>query len=176
MPRPASSGRVPPLGALEELSHFYEQVDAIFAGFTCDGSTDCCRFGVTGREPYPTSIELALLERALSRRGGIPKRRTLPLAGERRCELLSDGGRCVVYESRPLGCRSFFCERGRGPNGEEHEDAPRALREKIREIARRIADLSARAFPEDPGPRPLSNAMSSWGQTASRRRYTARRA
>lgn len=132
-------------------------VDGKLDGWRCDASTDCCRFGVTGREPYPTAVELAEIERALRARGGIPKRRSLPMATERRCPLLSDAGRCLVYASRPLGCRTFFCERGRGPVGERpSSDMPRAA---IAEIAADMARLSARFAPLDPGPRPLSRVI-----------------
>jgi hypothetical protein len=52
--------------ALQELRALYTQVDRALEGWACDRSTDCCRFGVTGREPYPTLIEIAELERAAS--------------------------------------------------------------------------------------------------------------
>lgn len=130
------------------LRAIYKQVDALHDGWTCATSTDCCRFGVTGREPYPTAIELAEVEAAIRARGGIPKRRTLPVAAERRCDLLGDDGRCLIYASRPFGCRTFFCERGEGP---------RVSRAEVQQLARAIADLSDRFAPSDPGPRPLSN-------------------
>jgi Fe-S-cluster containining protein len=135
-----------------ELHAIYAEVDAAFAGWTCESSTDCCRFGVTGREPYPTAVELAAIDLALRSRGGIPKRRTLPVAGERRCPLLSDGGKCVVYASRPFGCRTFFCARADGPA------VPRAT---VTELSRAVAELSERFAPRDPGPRPLSRALRS---------------
>ena len=100
--------------SLHELRTLYARIDAALDGWACDASTDCCRFGVTGREPYPTAVELAELERAVKARGGLPKRakHLLPLAREeRRCALLGDDGRCLVYASRPFGCRTFFCER-----------------------------------------------------------------
>jgi Fe-S-cluster containining protein len=141
-------------GALVELRAIYARADAALGGWGCDASTDCCRFGVTGREPYPTAVELAELDRAVRARGGLPKRRSLPVAAERRCAYLGDDGRCVVYASRPFGCRTFFCERARGPVGERAaSDLPRSA---IAELARAIADLSARFAPADPGPRPLS--------------------
>jgi Fe-S-cluster containining protein len=145
--------------SLDELRRIYAEVDARLAGYTCDASTDCCRFGVTGREPYPTAIEIAELERAVGSRGGVPKqRRSLPQV-ERRCGLLGDDGRCVVYASRPFGCRTFFCERGRGPAGEA---APGLRDPEIVRLSRAVADLSARFEPSDPGPRPLSRVMAVW--------------
>src|SRR6188768_2750693 len=104
--------------SLGELRALYARIDAALDGWACEGSTDCCRFGVTGREPYPTAVEVAELERAVKARGGIKKRRTLPVAGERRCALLGDDNKCLVYASRPFGCRTFFCERGTSAVGE----------------------------------------------------------
>ena len=157
---------------MDELRRLYERVDEALVGWGCDASTECCRFGVTGREPYPTAVEVAELERAVRARGGLPKRRALPLASkdgsdERRCALLGEDNRCLVYASRPFGCRTFFCERARGPVGERAgSDLPR---ETIAEVARDIATLSARFAPAAPGPRPLSRVTPDWDARRSRR-------
>src|SRR5690348_13387505 len=102
---------------LTELGALYAEADALHATTTCPASTECCRFGVTGREPYVTSIEVLAIERAVAAAGGplSPKRRALPLAGnsgerERTCPLLTESGRCSIYQSRPFGCRTYFCE------------------------------------------------------------------
>jgi Fe-S-cluster containining protein len=115
----------------EELLALYRQVDAAYAGASCDASTECCRFGITGREPMVTSVEIEVIERAIAGRGGPLKRRALPIARpsreschgvarddrpgreERVCPLLDASGRCSVYVARPLGCRTFFCDRAR---------------------------------------------------------------
>jgi Fe-S-cluster containining protein len=173
----AGAGRTGAGAGLEELRAVYAEVDALLVGWTCDASTDCCRFGVTGREPYPTAVELAELERAVRARGGLPKRRSLPTVGggaagkksggdERRCALLSDGGKCLVYASRPFGCRTFFCERARGPAGEPARATPKG---EIARLGRAIADLSARFEPGDPGPRPLSKATAAWDERGGTR-------
>jgi hypothetical protein len=47
----------------EELLALYRQVDAAYAGASCDASTECCRFGITGREPMVTSVEIEVIER-----------------------------------------------------------------------------------------------------------------
>jgi len=145
--------------ARADLLSIYAEVDRLLADITCDASTDCCRFAITGREPYPTAVEMAEVHhaRALAAPArtddAAPRRRGLPLApdGERRCPLLSPAGRCRIYASRPLGCRTFFCARAARPGKE-----PRA---EILRLSRAIADLSARAFPEDPLPRPLTRAL-----------------
>ncbi|HVH46249.1 MAG TPA: hypothetical protein VM925_28105 [Labilithrix sp.] len=181
--RPSSSPRssrsphsAPENELLQQLRGLYAKVDDALRGWACDASTDCCRFGVTGREPYPTAIEVAELDRAVRARGGLPKRRSLPLTSsrssdreardERRCALLGDDGRCLVYASRPFGCRTFFCERARGPVGERSDSG--LPRETIAEVARDIAALSARFAPVDPGPRPLSRVSRDWESKRSR--------
>jgi uncharacterized protein len=119
---------------------------------------NCCHFMNIGREPYVTDLEMTVVARAVAGRGGFPKRR-LPLAEARRtCPLLSPGGRCSIYEARPLGCRTFFCEQAATP-----------VRKALIEIARRIADVSLREFPRGEGPRPLSRALAALAASPSRR-------
>jgi uncharacterized protein len=121
---------------LDELRSLYERVDALYAGWSCDDSTECCRFGITGRQPYVTAIELSLIRHALARGGAAltPRRRALPITqdaeSERMCPLLDRSGRCSVYAERPLGCRTFYCGRAQRGPGPSHED----LRELVREL------------------------------------------
>jgi Fe-S-cluster containining protein len=151
---------------LAQLEALFADADALMAGWSCDASTLCCRFGVTGREPYVTSIELALLERGIAARGGrLPlRRRALPLADEkveqwggrrakveRTCPLLDARGRCAVYASRPLGCRTFFCDRA--------VSTGRMPREEIRQLVARIEDLAARHRPDGDRARPLGRYL-----------------
>lgn len=152
MVRRPSPKKVPTEAELfEALRQVFDETDAFMAAWSCDASTDCCRFGVTGREPYVTAIELAFLRKGIAHRGGLPKRRALPVHGERRCPVLTDQGRCAAYGERPLGCRTFFCDRAVGPR--------RAPRDEARAMVQRIADLSEQFAPRDQGPRPLSKAL-----------------
>jgi Fe-S-cluster containining protein len=151
--------------ARAELRRLYAEVDVLVSGCECACSRAarpedalCCQFGLTGREPYPTPIELCEVDFALRAGGGGRAmlrqgdgRRALPLAVEHRtCPLLSREGRCTIYESRPFGCRTYFCA--------GHEP-PRRAREAIQAIGRRVSDLAARAFPRDPRPRPFTRAL-----------------
>ena len=139
----------------------YAEVDALLADFRCDASTECCQFGVTGREPYPTAVELAEVRHAIAAAGIVLARssstgggrgRALPVVDEtRRCPLLSAAGRCRIYASRPFGCRTFFCDRATGPG--------KMPRGEIQRLSRAIADLSARHAPRDPHARPLTGAL-----------------
>jgi Fe-S-cluster containining protein len=139
----------------DELRAIYAAVDALLAPYSCASTTECCDFGLTGREPYPTAVELAEVERAIAAASidtTKKARRALPLSGTpRRCPLLSAEGRCRIYASRPFGCRTFFCDRVEGPG--------RLPTDEIRRLSRRVADLSARYAPRDPGPRPLTRAL-----------------
>jgi uncharacterized protein len=143
---------------LGELAQLYAEVDAHYADWSCPGSTECCRFGITGRQPYVTTIEVALLEHALAARGGgLPTKtkRALPLTRdpqtERICPLLDRAGKCSVYAARPFGCRTFYCsraERGAGPE-----------RDELRELVRRLQELAARHRLGGEQARPLVNAL-----------------
>src|SRR5260370_6284418 len=141
-----------------ELQGLYAETDALLEGWECactkglSHTAPCCDFGVIGREPYPTAVELeevrhAVLAGGLRARG----RRRLPLAGNSPCPLLSDAGRCLIYASRPFGCRTFFCLEAHGPCGSR----PRVPRAAINALGRRIADLSAPLAPNDPASRPF---------------------
>jgi hypothetical protein len=160
-----------------ELLALYAEADALLEGWTCDcsaGSTParpgqppqprCCQFAVTGREPYPTAVELEEVRHAMRVAGvrvtandeRVPRdARRLPMAGLRPCPLLSEAGRCRIYASRPLGCRTFFCQHAEPPFGARL----RPPRDAANAIGRRIADLSARFAPRDPHPRALTKSL-----------------
>lgn len=168
--RPGSSSvwRRSPLRA--ELVALYAEVDRLLAGWSCACSragvggtpeAQCCHFAVTGREPFPTAVELEEVRRAMDA-APAPRadpRRLPVVAGAapdlRACPLLSPDGRCRVYASRPFGCRTFFCDHAEGPSG----SARGFPRDAVNAIGRRIADLSARFAPRDPGPRSLVKAV-----------------
>jgi hypothetical protein len=123
---------------LAELQALYREVDALYADWRCPGTTECCRFGITGRQPYLTSVEVAAIERALALLGGAAAsdKRALPItrdaATERICPLLDSKKRCSVYADRPLGCRTFYCSRasaGAGPTPEQLQDLVLRLQE-----------------------------------------------
>jgi hypothetical protein len=159
MPSPANVGSEP--DPFEALRRIYDRADALYEGWSCPGSTECCRFGITGRQPYVTSIELFALRRAIARRGGPlgARRRALPLlAGtedERTCPLLDRDGRCSVYDDRPFGCRTYYCERaskGAGPD-----------RTTLRDLLHELRTLAARHTLGGEHARPLVNALRDLG-------------
>lgn len=148
-----------------ELRALYDEIDQAFAGASCPASTECCRFGITGREPYVTSLELAVVERAIAARGGARSlgrsppplnaehdKRRLGIIDERVCPLLDASGRCAVYASRPFGCRTFFCDRAIGADAVGQRD--------INAFVRRIKDLAAKHSHGGDVGRPLVRALS----------------
>jgi Fe-S-cluster containining protein len=141
--------------ARAELLALYKEIDALVAPFACDASADCCHFARTGREPHVHAVELVEVL-AAARAVNVPlSKKRLPVAGgpdpDRTCPMLDPAGRCRIYAARPFGCRTYFCERRTGP--------PKLPRAPIASVGRRIADLSARAFPRAPGPRAFSRAL-----------------
>jgi Fe-S-cluster containining protein len=142
---------------LDELAAIYREVDVLFAGWSCPSTTECCRFGLTGRAPYVTSIELSMVRRAIARRGGplSPRKRALPLSGDAEregiCPLLDQRGRCSIYADRPLGCRTFHCSRA--TKGRE------ASRKELGEMLARIVHLAARHQPGGDQGRLLPRAL-----------------
>ncbi len=165
-PRPDAGDRAQQAALLAQLQALYAEVDARFAGWTCDASTDCCHFGRTGREPYVTPIELAAVERERARTGRkvgsaggaltaasrAGARRTLPIAqDERRCPLLDEAGRCSVYAARPFGCRTFFCDRALAGDKVGQRD--------INAFVSRIRDLAAAFGKGEEEGRPLTRLL-----------------
>lgn len=162
-----------------ELEAVYRELDERLQHDTCPASTECCRFAITGREPYVTSIEVALVERAIARKGGAralgrppaplgstetsvgPKvdkdKRRLSVVDavvdEEPCPLLDASGRCSVYDARPFGCRTFFCERALRSSGFSQRDT--------NEFVRRIKDIAARHDVGGDQGKPLRRALTS---------------
>lgn len=147
--------------SLAELERFYAEVDALYADTSCAATTECCRFGITGREPYVTSLELALVERALAQKGGIRIKQAAPLherdkqlpmlADERTCPLLAADSRCSIYKVRPFGCRTFFCDRATSLSPVKHSD--------MLERVRTLKQLAERHQAGGSAGRPLTRAL-----------------
>jgi Fe-S-cluster containining protein len=166
-PRDASNARAEEAELLAELGRLYSEADSVYAGWGCPASTECCRFGITGREPYVTSIELLAVRRAAAALGG-PKawKRAAPLSlslslpmasrgDERTCPMLTTEGRCAVYASRPFGCRTFYCDRAVSGGTVKHKD--------ITALVRRLKDLAERHEAGGDLGRPLTKALTGAG-------------
>lgn len=101
------------------------QADRLLEGWSCDCSAECCDFALTGREPYVTAAELELIAAEVRRQG-----RKLPAPrADGRCPFLDGEKRCTVYAARPLGCRTFYCDRASGWGAFPRRDIARLPRE-----------------------------------------------
>jgi hypothetical protein len=95
------------------------EVRAIYAGLAavpvtrrCALRTECCRFQLTGKTPYLTRGEALVAAQALKATG----RRSLPVREDGACPLLDPvSANCLIYDSRPFGCRTHFCQPAGGP-------------------------------------------------------------
>ena len=125
----AGRKRAGPVKGASALPVLHE-ADARLDGWSCEDSAECCDFGRTGREPYVTAAEVALIEAEVARQG-----RKLPTPrADGRCPFLTGENRCSIYEARPLGCRTYFCERASGFG--------RFPRREIAPLPRALEDLS----------------------------------
>lgn len=157
----AASDRAKQQALLDRLAALYAEVDAAHAGISCPATSECCRFARTDREPFVTGIELAAFLRAVDRRGGsarptpTPLHKALPslpvIDQERACPMLDPSGKCSVYADRPLGCRSFFCDRATVLSSVSHAE--------LLDFVRQLKDLAAEFDPSSVEGRPLMRAL-----------------
>ena len=127
-----------------------DEASARVAHVTCDASTECCRFGITGREPWVTQAEWEVVMAEVARQG-----RKLPaIPDDDTCPFLSAEGRCRVYAGRPLGCRTFFCERARSVDGGPLHHLPHRTRE-LADLPRKLDALTVPERGRDTGARTL---------------------
>jgi len=95
----------------------------------CTGRGDCCRFRHTGRTPFLTKGE-ALVAAMAWRAAG---RTEVPETRDGACPFLKSN-RCQIYEGRPFGCRTHFCDAAGGP----------ASRKEVRDLIQRLEDIDHR--------------------------------
>ncbi|MBJ6764771.1 YkgJ family cysteine cluster protein [Myxococcaceae bacterium JPH2] len=138
-------GEPPPGGsrawdrALREVRAVYRQADAAYAPFSCPASGECCQLSRTQRQPWLWAPEWKLLTTG---------RELPPPRADGGCPFLDAAGlRCTVYADRPFGCRTFFCERIRGP-ARQPAEAVAAMLERLERVSRRME-------PALTGPRPI---------------------
>jgi len=111
----------------------------------CVGRAECCHFKLTGLTPYLTKGEALLAAKALRATG----RTRLPDDVAGACPLLHpDTAKCLIYESRPFGCRTHFCAPAGGPYS----------RREVLDLIRRLEEVDADL--DGDGPRTLPAAVS----------------
>ena len=88
------------------------RASAVWGRWSCPASGRCCQLRETGRPPWLWPTEWQVLRAELANQG----RPIPPPRADGGCALLdAEGRRCTVYEARPAGCRTFFCQDAKGP-------------------------------------------------------------
>ena len=127
--------------ALSETRAVLRKADGEWNKHSCLSTAECCQLKTTGRPPYLWPTEWMLLSQKVQ-----------PLPPPREdggCPFLdATGRRCTVYEDRPLGCRTFFCHRIRGPAALPTE-ATNALFNRLRSLNLALDDdAQVKSLPE----------------------------
>ena len=113
-PDPLSAAK---FNATREVRKIYADLAARPLERSCALRTDCCHFKLTGKTPHLTYAEALVAANALRATG----RTTLSAHTAGSCPLLDPKtSRCLIYESRPLGCRTHFCAAAGGPYPRTH--------------------------------------------------------
>ena len=102
-----------------EIQAALAEVREVYAGLAkrpvirdCALRAECCQFELTGLTPQLTQGEALLAARAFRATG----RKTLAERPDGSCPLLHpETGRCQIYNDRPFGCRTHFCDAAGGP-------------------------------------------------------------
>lgn len=130
--------------ALDEVRKIYADLAARPVDRNCVRLKECCHFKLTGRTPYLTKGEALLAASALRATG----RRALPENPSGACPLLeNETGNCLIYDSRPFGCRTHFCAAAGGPYS----------RREVIDLIRRLEAIDESLG--GTGPRLLQNAI-----------------
>jgi uncharacterized protein len=130
--------------AVLEVRAIYRRADALYAPYSCPASGECCQLSTTQRQPWLWRPEWEVLLARLTR----DERPVPPPRADGGCPFLDAAGkRCTVYADRPLGCRTFFCGRRRGPAREPLDDMVR--------LSQRLETVSRTLEPEVSSPRPI---------------------
>jgi Fe-S-cluster containining protein len=135
------SRAAPTIDVAPEVRAIYRELEARPIERSCTRLTECCRFRQTGRTPYLTKAEAHVAAKAWRASG----RKALPQAADGSCPLLDPrSGRCVIYESRPFGCRTHFCAAAGGPYARRDVDD---LIHRLEDLSRSMGSSDAQALP-----------------------------
>jgi len=132
-----------PTSAIAAVASVYAELAKRPVERACTRLTECCQFQLTGATPQLTRGEAMVAGKAL-RAAGRPK---LPERSDGACPLLTNLGKCMIYEARPFGCRTHFCAAAGGPY------ARREVLDLIRRLE--VVDFETGGI----GPLPLPTAM-----------------
>jgi Fe-S-cluster containining protein len=129
---------------LNEIRQIYADLAARPVERNCVRLKECCHFKLTGRTPYLTKGEALVAAKVLRASG----RKTLPKTPDGACPLFDPAtGNCLIYDSRPFGCRTHFCAAAGGPYA----------RREVIDLIRRLEAVDESLGGD--GPRMLPNAI-----------------
>jgi len=98
--------------AIANIKAIYNELEERPIERNCTLKTECCHFLLTGKTPFLTKGEALVAAKALRATG----RKELPSRRDGACRLLHPAtARCLIYNDRPFGCRTHFCEAAGGP-------------------------------------------------------------
>ncbi len=99
-----------------ELRSIYADIERRALPRDCVMRTGCCHFRLTGKTPLVTKAEALHAARGVRASG----RKKITPHPDGACPLLGRNGRCTIYEHRPFGCRTHFCDAAGGPYPRRH--------------------------------------------------------
>jgi Fe-S-cluster containining protein len=143
MPAPDPLARLK-IEAAAEVQQIYADLTARPLERNCTLRTECCQFHLTGKIPQLTRGEALVAAKALRATG----RKTLPDSTDETCPLLDPKtSRCMIYKTRPFGCRTHFCAAAGGPYP----------RNQVLDLIRRLEEIDTRL--DGDGPHPITQAV-----------------
>lgn len=131
--------------ALREVRAIYDEWRSRPIERHCTGIADCCRFRLAGHTPYLTKGEAVVAAKAWRATG----RKSFDMPADGSCPFLDPGSaRCRIYEGRPFGCRTHFCDAAGGP----------AKRHEVRDLIQRLEEIDHRLGGDGPVSLPVAVA------------------
>lgn len=98
--------------AVREVEVIYKDLAERPIHRDCTLQTECCQFKRTGIVPFLTKGEALLAAKAVRAAG----HKEMPKSIDGACPMLHPrNGKCMIYKSRPFGCRTHFCPAAGGP-------------------------------------------------------------
>ncbi len=130
--------------ALADVRSVYRDLAARELPRSCTLRTECCQFRLTGKIPVLTRGEALVALEGFRHTG----RKSVPAREDGACPMLDPRtSRCLIYQARPFGCRTHFCEPAGGPYA----------RREVIDLIHRLEEIDARLGGD--GPRSLTSAL-----------------
>jgi len=134
---------------LNQVRATYQELDQRPIQRNCLRRTECCQFKLTGKTPQLTRGEALLSAQAFRATG----RKQLPNPTDGSCPLLHPKThQCLIYQDRPFGCRTHFCQAAGGP----------MERKEVLDLIRKLEQIDTQLGGD--GPHALPSALS-WALT-----------